>query len=68
MGPLGRNQADEKSPVTGDCHAGICGSRGVKFPPATRPEHPLHRSGSVPSCQSRAIEPEGHPVGTSASE
>ena len=37
MGPLGRNQADEKSPVTGDCHAGICGSRGVQFPPATRP-------------------------------
>jgi 3-hydroxymyristoyl/3-hydroxydecanoyl-(acyl carrier protein) dehydratase len=23
--------------VTGDCHAGICGSRGAKFPPATRP-------------------------------
>jgi len=21
----------------GDCHAGICGSRGVRFPPATRP-------------------------------
>ena len=27
---------DDKSPVTGDCHAGICGSRGVRFPPATR--------------------------------
>ena len=26
----------ERSPVTGDCHAGICGSRGVRFPPATR--------------------------------
>jgi periplasmic divalent cation tolerance protein len=23
--------------VTGDCHAGICGSRRVKLPPATRP-------------------------------
>jgi hypothetical protein len=23
--------------VTGDCHAGICGSPGVKFPRATRP-------------------------------
>ena len=22
--------------MTGDCHAGICGSRGVRFPPATR--------------------------------
>ena len=22
--------------MTGDCHAGICGSRGVQFPPATR--------------------------------
>ena len=28
---------DDKSPVTGDCHAGICGSRRVKSPPATRP-------------------------------
>ena len=24
--------------MTGDCHAGICGSRGVRFPPATRHE------------------------------
>jgi hypothetical protein len=23
--------------VKGDFHAGICGSRGVRFPPATRP-------------------------------
>jgi hypothetical protein len=23
--------------VTGDCHAGICGSPGVRFPRATRP-------------------------------
>src|SRR5437763_16961694 len=29
---------DEKSPVTGDCHAGICGSPGVRFPRATRPD------------------------------
>ena len=36
-----RDQADEKSPVTGDCHAGICGSRGLQCPrpPALR----LHR-------------------------
>jgi hypothetical protein len=27
---------NDKSPVTGDCHAGICGSRRVKLPPATR--------------------------------
>ena len=27
---------DDKSPVTRDCHAGICGSRRVKPPPATR--------------------------------
>ena len=23
--------------MTGDCHAGICGSPGVRFPRATRP-------------------------------
>jgi hypothetical protein len=28
---------EDKSPVTGDCHAGICGSPGVQFPRATRP-------------------------------
>src|ERR1035437_4886998 len=27
---------DEKSGVTGDCHAPFCGSPGVKFPGATR--------------------------------
>jgi hypothetical protein len=35
MGSCVRNDVEE-SPVTGDCHAGICGSRGVRFPPATR--------------------------------
>jgi transposase len=30
-------EQDGKSPVTGDCHAGICGSRRMKLPPATRP-------------------------------
>ena len=25
-------EQDDKSPVTGDCHAGICGSRGLKRP------------------------------------
>jgi retron-type reverse transcriptase len=28
--------------VTGDCHAGICGSPGVKFPRATRPNAMRH--------------------------
>src|SRR5256885_16457652 len=28
---------DDKSPVTGDCHAGICGSRGLQCP---RPPDP----------------------------
>jgi hypothetical protein len=27
-----RTKADQKSPVTGDCHAGICGSRGLRCP------------------------------------
>src|SRR5215218_4580429 len=27
---------DDRSRVTGDCHARICGSRGVRLPPATR--------------------------------
>ena len=31
-----RTKTDQKSPVTGDCHAGICGSPGVRFPRATR--------------------------------
>ncbi|WP_281365061.1 reverse transcriptase domain-containing protein [Phytohabitans houttuyneae] len=31
----------DKSRVTGDCHARICGSREVKFLPATRPVGPL---------------------------
>lgn len=29
-------QLEGKSPVKGDLHAGICGSRGVRFPSATR--------------------------------
>ena len=35
---------DDKSPVTRDCHAGICGSRRVRPPPATRQEHRRHCS------------------------
>ena len=31
------SRLDGKSGVTGDCHAGICGSPGVRFPRATRP-------------------------------
>jgi hypothetical protein len=27
----------DKSPVSREAHAGICGSRGVQLPPATRP-------------------------------
>jgi hypothetical protein len=30
-------EKDKRSPVTGDCHAGICGSLGGRFPQATRP-------------------------------
>ena len=42
MGPLGkRNQADEKSPVTGDCHAGI-NRHGVAD------ERAVHRRSSEP--------------------
>src|SRR5450755_4624437 len=33
--------AGEKSPVTGDCHAGIRGSPGVRFPRATRRWSPV---------------------------
>ena len=29
--------------MTGDCHARFRGSRGVRFPPATRPDHFLAR-------------------------
>ena len=39
--------AGEKSPVTGDCHAGICGSPGVRFPRATRPRSPACRDGGA---------------------
>ncbi len=31
--------------MTGDCHAGICGSPGVRFPRATRP------GGAIPSAE-----------------
>lgn len=30
-------RSGEKSPVTGDFHAGICGSLGVPFPSASQP-------------------------------
>src|SRR4029077_687619 len=49
---------DDKSPVTRDCHAGICGSRRGRTPPATRQFEPdetaveTYRStGSVPGWQ-----------------
>ena len=42
--PLFLLRAGEKSPVTGDCHAGICGSPGVRFPRATR----LHSCSAPP--------------------
>ena len=38
-------QQGGKSRVTGDCHARFCGSRGVRFPPATRLDDP--RPGDV---------------------
>ena len=37
MGPRVSGDQDDKSPVTGDCHAGICGSPGVRSLRATRP-------------------------------
>ena len=37
-------QLEEKSPVKGDLHAGICGSRGVRFPSATRLSTPSYDS------------------------
>jgi hypothetical protein len=43
-GPEDSCRHDGKSRVTGDCHARFRGSRGVRFPPATR--H-LHRRRSV---------------------
>ena len=38
---------DDKSPVTGDCHAGICGSPGVRFPRATRRIGDVVKSGGA---------------------
>ena len=38
LGGAGEHLAGEKSPVTGDCHAVICRSPGVRFPRATRHE------------------------------
>src|SRR5665811_1619341 len=35
-GPKNSCRHDGKSRVTGDCHARFCGSRRVRFPPATR--------------------------------
>jgi hypothetical protein len=52
--------------VTGDCHAGIRGSRGLKSPPATRPPPPDRTSrrligdapvGAIRSQSSVALEP-----------
>ena len=50
-------KAGEKSPVTGDCHAGIRGSRGARIPPATRPQFSHAGDGAIrtglrfdPSC------------------
>lgn len=38
-GSVRSGEKDEKSPVTGDCHVGICRSPGVLFPWATRPAY-----------------------------
>jgi hypothetical protein len=50
--------------VTGDCHARICGSPGVKFPWATRPGGCLGLAGRIPlrrllssDCNSALNEP-----------
>src|SRR3954454_14311447 len=41
---------DDKSPVTGDCHAGICGSRGLQCP---RPPDPGLTGGRPYACPRR---------------
>jgi hypothetical protein len=46
--------AGEKSPVTGDCHAGIRGSRGLRRP---RPPDPLKVSGARFRCADRPPDP-----------
>jgi len=44
---------DDKSPVTRDCHAGICGSRRVRPPPAT--QQPPMRAARLLSDVTRAV-------------
>src|SRR3954464_11277774 len=39
---------DDKSPVTGDCHAGICGSRGLQCPRPPDPSQTSRLSREVP--------------------
>src|ERR1700757_2646352 len=54
--------AGEKSPVTRECHAGIRGSPGVRFPRATRPPNKPARAGA------EVVEGRGLPEGNTASE
>ena len=54
-----RTTADQKSPVTGDCHAGICGSRGLRCP--RPPDSVQGRSARVGLGGARSSR-EGHPA------
>jgi len=45
--------------VTGDCHAGICGSPGVRFPRATRPHALLEQL-----SESADLDPQNTPGST----
>ena len=40
--------------MTGDCHARFCGSRGVRFPPATRLREARQAGADGPSAVERA--------------
>src|SRR5664280_971307 len=45
---------DDKSPVTRDCHAGICGSRAVRFRPATRQMRVSNSNAAAPIVSARS--------------
>ena len=46
--------------MTGDCHAGICGSPGVRFPRATRPHALLEQ---LSESADREPDPDEHQPG-----
>src|SRR5919198_1801603 len=68
---VGRHRltAGEKSPVTGDCHAGICGSRGLKRPrPPVQPDvsAPPPTGGAVVTARSGLSSRSASPMRTCA--